>query len=548
MIKVYESDTIVDVVNKMNACEDKEIMIEFPFWHSILHNYMSLKILKNKSGSKRLTLLTNDLISKKIWSSLWINYSIVKDWEFHKEKNLKQELLKHNFTFFEYFIFVIKKYFHTFIQFLWKKTWINSLNYYNPYNKVKTTGLFFLLSGLCISILMLGFIFYFAVSKTYIEIVPEINIKTKAINIIYEEWKSDLSMISKELKVWVNKITASSSLKYTHKTTGVDFEKTSRAKWKVLLINEMNDPQTFRPKTRLISPDGLIFETTDWMKIPWKRKTASGGVIFWTGMVDIIAQIKDVKWQFTGSRWNIWGSFFTIPGLKFNQDKIYWKLEWSTTGWKDDIKYLVWEKDVENAKLVLEEMLRKDVMEKLKEKIASESKLSWVKYEILWIKDIIQYSKININTFPKDIKPSMPINTFELTWDITIETYIYNTDEVLSLLKDVINESLLEWSDKLMFIDENSLRMTVVLAREEKPLRVKVTNEIDMWVSYDFSNNSNFYNQKLKSLILWLSNDEAMNILINEEKISNVVIKNTPFFIKRIASNLDNIIMKIREK
>jgi hypothetical protein len=34
---------------------------------------------------------------------------------------------------------------------------------------------------------MLIFIFYFAVSKTFVEIVPEINIKTKAINIIYEE-------------------------------------------------------------------------------------------------------------------------------------------------------------------------------------------------------------------------------------------------------------------------------------------------------------------------------------------------------------------------
>jgi len=34
---------------------------------------------------------------------------------------------------------------------------------------------------------MLFFIFYFAVSKTFIEITPEINIKTKATNIIYEE-------------------------------------------------------------------------------------------------------------------------------------------------------------------------------------------------------------------------------------------------------------------------------------------------------------------------------------------------------------------------
>jgi hypothetical protein len=90
--------------------------------------------------------------------------------------------------------------------------------------------------------------------------------------------------------------------------------------------------------------------------------------------------------------------------------------------------------------------------------------------------------------------------------------------------------------------------MTVVLDKKENPLRLKATTEIDIWVSYDFSNNSNYYNQKLKTLILWLPNDEAVNILINEEKISNVKIHNTPFFINKVSSNLDNIIMKVVEK
>jgi hypothetical protein len=31
MIKVLQSDTIIDVVNKINNSEDKELLIEFPF-------------------------------------------------------------------------------------------------------------------------------------------------------------------------------------------------------------------------------------------------------------------------------------------------------------------------------------------------------------------------------------------------------------------------------------------------------------------------------------------------------------------------------------
>jgi hypothetical protein len=76
---------------------------------------------------------------------------------------------------------------------------------------------------------MLVFIFYFAVSKTFIEIIPEISVKTKAINIIYEETAGELSMISNELKVPIKKISQSVTLDYTHKTTGIDYDATGRA-------------------------------------------------------------------------------------------------------------------------------------------------------------------------------------------------------------------------------------------------------------------------------------------------------------------------------
>ncbi len=548
MIKVLQTDTIIDVVNKINACEEKEILIEFPFWHSILHNYMSLKILKNKAWSKRITILTNDLISKKIWTPLWINYSILKDAEFHREKNLKQELLKHNFTFTQYLVFEIKKYATRFIQFLWKKTWINTLKYYNPYDRVRKSWLAFLFVGLLTSIWMLFFIFYFAVSKTYVEITPEISIKTKAVNIVYEESEPELSMIQKELRVPIKKIEQKINLNYTHKTTWIDYENTARASWEVTFINELKEEQTFKPKTRLLTTDWLVFETKDWVKIPGKIITWSWETIFWSVKANIVARIYDVDGKFIWTKWNIKNATFTIPGLKFNQDKIYAKLNSQATGWKDDIKYIVWENDVENGKKIFEEMLKTESLKQLKSKIEEDNKLSWIEYEILPIKDVLNYKNLEIKTIPSEIKTDDKIDKFELSWSITIETYIYNKTSILSLLKTVINDSLLNWTDKLIFIDENSLRMTVVLSKTDNPLKIKATTEVDMWISYDFDNNANFYNQRLKSLILGLSNDEAKNILINEDKISDVNIENTPFFIKNVSSNLDNIIMKIREK
>ncbi len=547
MIKVLQSDTIIDVVNKINNSEDKELLIEFPFWHSILNNYMSLKILKNKAWEKRITILTHDISSKKIGAPLWINYSLVKDSEFHKEKNLKQELLKHNFTFFEYFIFAIKKYISRFVQFLGKKTWINTLKYYNPYNRVRKSWVLFLLFWLMTSIWMLVFIFYFAVSKTFIEIIPEISVKTKAINIIYEETAGELSMISNELKVPIKKISQSVTLDYTHKTTGIDYDATGRAIWEVIFINELKEEQVFRPSTRLLNKDGLIFETQDWVRIPGRTLNGSWETVLWTTTAKVIARIYDNDGQFIGSKWNLKEeNLFTFPWLRFSQDKIYAKSVGEFTGWEDNIAYIVSDNDEKNAKQILEEMLEKQAMSTLKAKIEEDNKIFWVKYEILPIKDVLKYKNFSIKTIPKEIKPWEKIETFTLQGEITLETYVYNKTSVLNLMRNVINDSLLSWTDKLIMIDENSLRMTVILDKINNPLTIKSTTEVDIGLSYDFDNNANNYNQRLKALILWLNNDEAKNILLNEWKISNINIKNTPFFIKRVSSNVDNIIMKIR--
>jgi len=544
MIKILETDNIIDIVNKINNCQDKELILDFPYWHNILHNYMSLKILKNKAWIKRLTIVTKDLISKKIWEPLWINYSILTDNEL-SDWNWKQYIMKHNFSFFEYLLFEIKKYYNRFLRFIWKKTHLNEIIYKNPYNKVKAWWVFFLLLWVFLSIFMLIFVFYFAVNKTYVDITPEISINTKAINMSFIESSSNDKLFWNTLQTDVKKIETTISLNHTYKTTKIDYENTKRATWKVLFINEMRDEQILKPKTRLLNIDWLIFETDDWVKIPPKM-TLSWQIVFGSVNAKITAKITDKDGKFIWIRWNLSKpQVLTIPWLKFNQDKIYAKLEKPTFWWEDNIVYMVWEKDIEDGKKVLSDILKKESLKKLEEKIKEESKITWINYEILWIKDILKYKDENIK-LTQEIKPWQKIPSFDLYGSITAQTYIYNKDQALSQLKKVIDESLITWTDKLMFIDDKSLKTTVVLSKEENPLRVKTTVEINMWLSYDFDNNMNNYNKRIKSIISWLTNDEAKNILLNEDRISNVNIRNTPFFIKKVSWNPNNIVLKIK--
>jgi hypothetical protein len=86
MIKVKKTDTIIDIISKINEEKKGNIILDFPLGHPILHNYVSLKILKTHCGRKRLIIVTPDITSRKIGKNLGIEYSLVKDSKFYEEK------------------------------------------------------------------------------------------------------------------------------------------------------------------------------------------------------------------------------------------------------------------------------------------------------------------------------------------------------------------------------------------------------------------------------------------------------------------------------
>ncbi len=545
MIKIETQDTIIDIVNKINNCNEPELILSFPMGHNILHNYMSLKILKSKAWNKKITISTSDLVSKKIWTPLWINYTIIKDWEIIKKANSKQKLMKKNYSFFGYFIYVMREYFSKFYHFALNNKVSQNLKYSNALDWTKRTWVLFLLFSLLISLWMLAFIFYFAVSKTYVEIVPEVNIRTQSINMIFTEDKEMTNQLRNDFIIPLTAVNKEVKIDYTHATTWIDYTKTKLSSWEIIFVNEMKNEQVFRPKTRVLSPEWIVFETSDWVKVPPISKNEKWETVFWTAKAFITAQTFDITWKFVWARWNIESWTFTIPWLKFNQDKIYAKLEKPLTWWDDKIVYVVSDDDIKKSQEILKQRVKETALAQIKEDVNLKNQNSGIKYEILWIDNIITYDDFKVFNL-ENIKSWTQIPSFTISWSVNVKTYIYNKNVVLNLFSTLINQNLLKWTDKLMFIDEKSIRITNIVDKTETPLTVKATTEIDLWVSFDFDNNSNFYNQKLKQMILGLSNTEAKSMLINEQNIANVYIKNTPFFIRNVSNSLDNIILRIR--
>ena len=545
MIKIKKHDTLIGIVEKIQRSPQEEIVLKFPLGHPILHNYLSLKIIKSKSSPKKITIVTQDIVSRKIGKKLGIHYQITKEWLFARSQEEESNIMKHNFSLSEYFVFEIKKYYH---EILWFVRNNNDINKIRSYSRSKTSyawlGLF--ISLLCISIALFIFIFYFAISKTTITITPEIYVKKRSQNFTFSEntffdvfW-NDKNI---EIKPLQNKIT----LTETYSTTWIEESWLKKSQWNVTLYNNSSSEIQLLPQTRIQNEEGIIFEITTWSKIP-------PAVVdnFWEsipGSVDakVIAQNYTLDGDFTGSKGNVEKDvLFILPWLEDNGEIVYAKSISKFTWGKDSYTLQASSEDIENAKTFFEQKLKNEVVKSLKKKVLDTNTIDNSNIDLLTIDNLITYSDIDIRIL-NNVEAWTITENFILEWSIIWKSYTYDKKSLINKMNSVIQEWILDGVESILLIDESSLRFSTEIYRKTSPLEVKVTVEIDTLISHDFGNINNAYTNKLKGRIRWISKEEAIKLLLNEEKISNVSVSIRPFFISNVSNISENIIFEVKK-
>lgn len=502
MIKINNKDSIIDIIKKIESCKNDKVVLEFPIWNTILHNYTSLKLLKNKAWDKELIIITNDINAKKIWKRLGIKYSLLND----KNAIKNIDLLKYNYTFWEYFIFLIKSYIKEFKGLFCKVWWNKNIFCKNKQTKEKSRLWLFLI-WLFSSLFLLFFIFYFAVNETYIKIVPEITIKTKAKNFIFTE-KETTSVIGNDNIIKLTPISKLVYLEETFWTTWIKEWDNTKSKWKVTLYNHLSEDIALLNNSRLETATWILY-TIDWgITIP-KAYEEDWNIIPWTIDVNVTSKNYDSSWKFTWEKANI-GTWITLtfPWLSDMSRTVYAKSIEVFTGWTNNYTKIIGEDDIENAKLLLEEKLKSYALEELKKQIKQENQTNNITYEILWIDKIIEYSNLDIKNL-ENVKIWDEKENFKLDWTIQIDTYIFNKELVISKLKNSIRESLLEDVEKINYINDDSLRLSNIIYQYSSPFEAKITSEIEVFYSLNFQSNTNQYLEKLKDKIMWLDINEA---------------------------------------
>ncbi|MDD3120098.1 MAG: hypothetical protein PHF46_01670 [Candidatus Gracilibacteria bacterium] len=530
-IKILGDSMIIDVLKKI---ENESIGHENVFLDIdeslVLRNYLNLKLLVYKFPRKKFSIISSDKDIKKMCESLGINYFYKSEVEDTGEEITNVNILKHNFTFFEYLIYEVKR-----VHFMISSFFIKRNLIYKKNHLKEKSNLFLLFTGLIMSVTLLVVIFYFAIPKTYVYITPELTIKPVMRNLIYSENKDE--SINNKSYVDVKKISNETNLNYFFNVSTIDESSTKKSNGVIIIVNELSQEQSFKPKTRFVTKDGLVYRADNWVKIP-----ANSSID-----IKVIADIYDTNGKIIGAKGNIkTGTLMIIPGLKFNKDKVYAKAKTDFLGGADLKNHVLTKTEFEKFKGVFIEKLKAKALDDLKNKIQAENTKNNSNYQILPVNEIIKYDVGEV-TLTGGIKVGDIRDDVTLEGKTVITTYMYNKNDTIFYLKTVLNETILSGTEKLIGLNEDSVKVTNILNKTENPFYMKATTEMDSTISYDFENSSNNLTKKLKNLIVSTTPEEAKSILLNSQNVSQVSIDFSPFWLNKVASNPDNIEFVIKK-
>jgi len=568
MIKIKKEDSIVDILKKISKSKSEEIILDFPFWHPVLHNHLSLKIIQTKTRNKKLSIISNDKTAKKIAKILGIKF--LKNKKNKSKKNITtQDILKHNFTFLEYAKFEIKLFLQKIIFFVkWniksnKK--INNIFYIkNKYWEQNKNIIFYFILMLILIFLLLLYIYYIAINKTYITIYPEINLNTKSKNFIFIENNNNNNEKENYYfnnKIYINKISKKITLNKKIATSWIKQKKENLSKWKAIFYNYLPEKIYLLKNTTLENKEWVQFYLPENINIP-PSNISNWKITPWEKEVLLYWKIKLLNWDYSWLKTNIWTwVLLTIPKLGENKTKIFAKSITKFNWWSNKFTNFLTKKDIENARILIKDTLKEIAISKIKKDIEKNNKQNSIQVDLLPIDNIFKFTNLKIN-IPEYLKIWDEIKDFNISWEIEITSYTYNKQAVISLLKNSINNNLIKNYQKIISIDENSLRIAHIIKRNDlkkinwkyfysqksnKPLIIKATTEIEYYLSKKFENKNSNFMQQIKHQIAWKSIEEAEKILTNKSEINDVRIRIQPFFIKKISTLLENIEIIIKE-
>lgn len=538
MIQLHKKDSIVDLIEKIDNHDQTSFEIHIPKWHSILFNLVSLRILDSKIGRRNILIVTPDEQGKKNLKKIGIQF---------KEEGYRN-LTQYNYNIYEYIKYLI----HLYISKIdINSTFKKSSLFKNVYIlQKKQRYLFHIIFLLFLSSLILFFtLYYFIFVKTEIIIYPELRIHKESLNFTLKE-NNKSSILEQNNTVTLSKISEKYSLEETYRSNGVQKNEDNLASGKIRIFNRSFQKQSLISGTRFMTPEWIIFKSSEFITIPEAVEDNFQNTVAWYIDINVYAATKDINNALIWSNANIANhTDLSLPALWEDYQNIIFAKSIEDFNWgTDDIEKYITKEDIEAAKKKFEKKIKNFARIQLENKVQEQNTLrNTPSLQLIVSQWALYYHDLEISLWESIGVWSLEEN-FNLSWDVQIDGYVYDSAQITQKLKSRVHSKILEGVEKIAHIDNSSLSLSEIIYNKTSPYEIKANFEIDAVVIHDFLHEDNTYMKELLSRIQWLDIGKAEKILINDNRISHAEIFRRPPFLKNIPQNLRNIQVTISEK
>lgn len=418
----------------------------------------------------------------------------------------------------------------------------NNTLYYKK-NSLHTT---LIVSGLIASVALLLFIFHFAISKTIITITPVITVRPTTANITYRSENFTGSVLEAKTRVaLLKKMEFTSEVSQKFKVEAIDPASAMNARGTITIYNELTVPQELKPTTRFVTADGVVYRSLDWIKLPATR-TLNGITEMGVTEAEVEADIQDGNGNIIGARGNIpTGTDLKIPGLKFNQEKIYAKAKINFEGGENPKTHILTKEEVAKFESVLAEHLKKQARNNIQTKLDEEKQKTGKDFAML-IADAITVENMQFSIVSgQNIGDAT--DEVEMKGTAIVKATVFDRKTSIDYLTQIFRANLLSTSNKEYGIQPETLRVSNVVSRSEDGNEIKMTLEMNTATVYDFENPTNEAIRQLKIKIAGDDKKSAFRKLHEETQVEEVEMKNYPFWVSDVTSNVENIDFVIKK-
>lgn len=463
-----------------------------------------------------------------------IPLSSVEEWV--ELSHIKNPLAK--MSIFEYFLYECRRWWwHTSRFFSRQKKY---LTYKKP---LELSGFLLLLLVLSLSCVILFFVMYFSITRTTIEIIPEIATKSYSRNVVLTTVPNQ-SVFRRDNEFPILQLSEEVSLEQSFDVNTFDPKTTKNAKWVIRVSNELPIEQQLRTGTRFVTQSGVVFRALSWVKLPPMR-VVDGQVTPGQVEVAVVADPLDDKGVIIGTRGNIGtGVYMTIPALKFNQEKIYAESVWVFSSGENPQKKILTQEGYDRYAELYREKLRLQAIDQIKNNL---EKHPWYDDKSGW--EVIPLFQVwDFSYAPIELKDGLRVGdaaeTVFFLGKVSVRAYAYPRSIIETYMSERFYESTLPEAQEVKNVDTKSMNiesLSVIDADTSSWVTLKSTLRVQGDIMYNFSHPNNLLLRQMRNLIVGKKIDDAKTILVNDPNIADVSISVSPFFLDRISSRIDAI-------